>query len=328
MGIDYRQGQGTHMQKQQIEQKKMELISRYGEWTVTAVHLGHGVWTQSKHDTPPKRTRRFVQIVEDLVGKEIANCRILDLACLEGEYSIEFGMRGARVLGIEGRETNIEKAKFSSEVLDLKNVEFKKDDVRNISVEKYGKFDVIICSGILYHLPADDVCPFIYKIHDMAERLVILDTHISLSPTMTISYRGEQYQGHTYTEHSPDDSPETKLERKWASLDNDESFWFTRASLFNLLSNVGFTSFYECFSPQHQLPKDRCVFVAIKGRPIDLMIFPGPDHSQDNWEEETFLVNDTDSDEIRKRLERLNRLENHPLIRLGLKLCRSKKVKP
>ena len=99
------------MRKQEIQQKKMELIDKYGEWTLTGIHLGHGVWTRSKPDKPSKRTRRFVQIVEDLVGKEITNCRILDLACLEGEYSIEFGMRGASVLGIEGREANIEKQK-------------------------------------------------------------------------------------------------------------------------------------------------------------------------------------------------------------------------
>jgi 2-polyprenyl-3-methyl-5-hydroxy-6-metoxy-1,4-benzoquinol methylase len=282
------------MEKQLIEKRKEELINRYGEWTATNIYLGHDIWTREKPDTPNRRTRKFAQIAKDLFGEDLANCRILDLACLEGEYAIEFALNGAQVVGIEGREANIEKARFTSEVLGLKNVEFIKDDVRNISTEKYGKFDIIICSGILYHLSADDVCPFVYNISDMANQLVIFDTHISLNPTHTITYQEKQYKGHNYIEHPPDRSPEDKLKKKWASLDNEESFWFTKASLFNLFSNAGFTSVYECFIPQHALPRDRGGYVAIKGIQNKLKAFPGPEGLQDNWKDDAFLIEKAD----------------------------------
>jgi len=282
------------MERQLIEKRKEELINRYGEWTATNLYLGHGIWTRQKSDNPNRRTRRFAQIAKDLFGKDIDNCRILDLGCLEGEYAIEFGLNGAKVVGIEGREANIEKAKFASEVLGLKNIEFKKDDVRNISTEKYGKFDIIICSGILYHLPANDVCPFVYNISNMAKRLVIFDTHISLHPTQTIMYQEKQYHGHNYIEHPPGSSQEAKLRKNKSALDNEESFWFTKASLFNLLSNAGFTSVYECFIPQHVLPQDRGAYVAIKGTTNKIKTFPGPDCLQDNWKEDAFLAKKAD----------------------------------
>jgi hypothetical protein len=50
----------------------------------------------------------------------------------------------------------------------LPNVEFVTDDVRNFSRERYGAFDVVICSGILYHLPGKDGCRFRFVADSMA----------------------------------------------------------------------------------------------------------------------------------------------------------------
>jgi hypothetical protein len=50
----------------------------------------------------------------------------------------------------------------------LPNVEFVTDDVRNFSRKRYGAFDVVICSGILYHLPGKDGCRFRFVADSMA----------------------------------------------------------------------------------------------------------------------------------------------------------------
>jgi 2-polyprenyl-3-methyl-5-hydroxy-6-metoxy-1,4-benzoquinol methylase len=103
----------------------------------------------------------------------------------EGIFSIELALQGAAVTGIEIRNVNLQKAIFVKEAYDLTNVIFIKDDVRNISRTKYGGFDIILCSGILYHLPVPDVFDFVDKMYQMADRAVIIDTHISLNPSVS-----------------------------------------------------------------------------------------------------------------------------------------------
>ena len=48
-------------------------------------------------------------MIQDITQCDFKNLRILDLACLEGHYAIEFALQGATVVGIEGRESNIQK---------------------------------------------------------------------------------------------------------------------------------------------------------------------------------------------------------------------------
>ena len=55
-----------------------------------------------------RRLARIVQMVSDSAREPLSELRILDLASLEGRFSAEFALRGAEVLGIEGRRTNID----------------------------------------------------------------------------------------------------------------------------------------------------------------------------------------------------------------------------
>ena len=65
---------------------------------------------------------------------------------------------------MEGREANVAKAQFVKEALGLNRLKFVHDDVRNLGREKYGIFDIVICSGILYHLDSPDVFHFVKRI--------------------------------------------------------------------------------------------------------------------------------------------------------------------
>ena len=90
--------------------------------------------------------------MSDLAKRPISELRILHLACLEGQYAVEFARQGAQVVAIEGREANIEKARFSKRALGLDNLELIHGDVRDLSRERHGSFDIVLCLGILYHL--------------------------------------------------------------------------------------------------------------------------------------------------------------------------------
>src|SRR6185503_4881590 len=68
---------------------------------------------------------------------------------------------------------------------------------------------------------------------------------------------------------------EDRARQLWASLDNPESFWLTRSSLYNALSHVGFTSVHECHVPAETVkPTGRVTLVALKGQPQELMSSP------------------------------------------------------
>ncbi len=60
------------------------------------------------------KLRRVVQIVSEFFAKPFHEIRVLDLACMEGLYAVEFARHGADVVAIEGREENIVKAEMRS----------------------------------------------------------------------------------------------------------------------------------------------------------------------------------------------------------------------
>src|SRR5438105_9933851 len=88
----------------ELEKARRALVDRYGTWTAANIDLGGGVFTiDSAKPTFHGRMARFGQTISDLTAKPISNLRILDLACGEGEYAVEYARRGAEVFGMECR---------------------------------------------------------------------------------------------------------------------------------------------------------------------------------------------------------------------------------
>ncbi|HEY0412880.1 MAG TPA: class I SAM-dependent methyltransferase [Allosphingosinicella sp.] len=277
--------------KAALENGLAEIARKYGDWSYD-VPLPHGLWTMGNLGIPHTRLKRVVQIVADLVGKPLSSCRILDLGCLNGQFTVEFALQGASAVGIEFREANIEKARFLKWALGLDNVEFVQGDARDISTARHGRFDAIICSGLLYHLTAADAIDLIRTMYDMAERAVVIDTHIALSPDETVALGGRTFAGRTFVEHSENATQEEKTKSNWASADNVTSFWFTRESLVNAISEAGFSSVYECFTPAHLNygspgleHRDRCTFACVKGREVELATSPKANGIRESWPE-------------------------------------------
>ena len=277
--------------KEQIQRELDELKLKYGEWNFD-IPLPFDIWTKGNQGVPQTRLRKIVQIVNDLSQKPISESRVLDLGCSDGMFSIEFALQGADTIGVEAREANIKKATFSKKVLNLKNLEFRQDDIRKISLASYGKFDAIICSGVFYHLPAIDAINLIKTIYEMVNRLLVLDVRVALEPIENIVYDKEEYWGTIFQEHPENATAEEKEKRLFYSIDNMTSFWFTRPSLINLLSKVGFSSVYECFTPAHMNfgkpgihHRDHLTIVAIKGETINLKTSPDVNGLRENFPE-------------------------------------------
>lgn len=272
------------MNASEIARRRAEVCSKYGEWTAHNINLGQGQYTFAPQDPRFARSLthvghhldRILQAVADVIDRPLNELRVLDLACLEGLYGIEFARRGADVVGIEGREANVERARFAKEVLGLDNFTLIHDDVRSLSPEKHGHFDVVLCLGILYHLDVPDVFSFVEKMAAVCRRLTIVDTHVAVQAVETVEYDGQTYRGWVYREHGADTTLEQRLTNTWASLDNERSFWLTRPSLLNVLARAGFTSVHTCQNPVAPGQwVDRDTLVAIKGHRQELLSTPG-----------------------------------------------------
>ncbi|HEV2361866.1 MAG TPA: class I SAM-dependent methyltransferase [Acidimicrobiales bacterium] len=256
------------------------VIAAWGPWSAHNIEIAPGLFTRPQlAGAPNPRLRQILQLVTDALGTtELSGIRVLDLGSLEGGFAIELALHGAEVVGIEGREGNTRRAQFAATSLGLDGLcQFEQDDVRSLSVERHGKFDIVLSLGILYHLDAESVFRQLESMYACTKRALILDTHVSLRDNFGHEYGGHVYRGHLFTEHGSTDSSELIASREWASLDNRQSFWPTRASLYDALTAIGFTSVLECHMPQSAITKaDRVQLVAFKGERLDIRTVPSP----------------------------------------------------
>lgn len=272
----------------ELQQGYQSILSQHGRWTAHNIHLGQGLFTIGEGITHDEyKVRRIAQIVQDHCGEDLSGLRVLDLACLEGMYGIEFAMRGADVLAIEGRRQHIEKAEFAARALKLTNFRVIQGDVRKLNPAEHGVFDVILCLGILYHIDQASLFPMIEAMHACCRNILIIDTHVAMQPRKKVSYSGKDYAGIDYYEYAPNLTEGQKQKALWASLDNPDSFWPTARSLYNALANVGFTSAYECQNPPElQKNRDRITILAKTGKPAQLRSNPQiNDQPVENWPE-------------------------------------------
>lgn len=259
------------MPMETLNSKTRSFIDQHGEWTAMSIGLADGTYT--RQPAIDFRLRRLVQIAQDAVGKPLKDCRVLDLACLEGHYALEFAAQGAEAIGIDARDEHLLKCNYVRDTLGLLRCSFVKDDVRNLRRERYGEFDIVICAGILYHLNAEDAVRFLHNIAGVTKPggVALIETFVSLSGRTTTRIGDDHFHGHHYFEHYDADNEATRTARLWASIDNATSFWFTEPGLINILMGAGFTSTATVHSPTMPgTPHDRRTYLAYRGSKVTL----------------------------------------------------------
>jgi SAM-dependent methyltransferase len=184
------------------------------------------------------KTLRFALPIHDAARPPT----VVDLGCNEGGYALEFALSGYDVLGIEGRETNVEKCRFVEEAFQLPNLRFACDDVRNLA--EYGVFDSVYCAGLLYHL--DEPSAFLVELANATKRVLILETHYATHEDewdqfvlsgLTVH---EGRLGRWYKEWDRDATPKEVEEFAWSSVGNPSSFWLEKRHLLQAMIEAGF----------------------------------------------------------------------------------------
>lgn len=194
--------------------------------------------------------RQLIEAIPYITRRgDVRQLTVLDLACAEGAHAIELAAAGARrVLGIEGRQLYVDRARFIAECFGLTNVGFMTGDVRRVAADATGTFDLVLFYGILHHLAAEDFGPMLARLRSLCADTTIVYTHTSdvantskfaerLSDMLTTP---DGYQGRQYREHPDNASEEQKRQRVRSSLDNTFSFWPTEAALLEGLRRAGF----------------------------------------------------------------------------------------
>jgi 2-polyprenyl-3-methyl-5-hydroxy-6-metoxy-1,4-benzoquinol methylase len=257
-----------------LDAEALNLFARKGDEGGPHIHQGgqeNGV-----------KVRRIMQITRDLSRQPFPKLRILDLGCGEGVYAIEACLRGAEVIALDARTQRMDKGAACAMRHGLKNVRFIQEDVRRVKREVFGSFDVVYLLGMLYHLDAADLFPVLENIYSLCTGILIIDTLISLTEEIQISWRGHIYSGRLWREHADDDTDEIRRSRVLKSIDNTFSLRFTRESLLRAIRNIGFTSAYECNIPfEPGKAEDRITIVAVKGVPVLLSTYPWVNYKSD-----------------------------------------------
>jgi SAM-dependent methyltransferase len=235
------------------------------------------------------KVRRVMQITADLTRRPFGELRILDLGCGEGVYAIEAGLRGAAVLGIDARTQRMDEGAACAERNGLASVSFSQEDVRQVTRNSHGDFDVVYCLGLLYHLEATEALALLENVQELCRGLLVVDTLISLEPRLEVDYDERTYAGERIREHRDDDPPEVRRQRVLRSIDNAFGFRFTREALVRALGDAGFSSVLECQVPlEPGKAADRVTLAALTGERVTISTYP--------W------VNELSEAEIERRL--------------------------
>lgn len=194
--------------------------------------------------------------------RTLSGLRVLDLGCLEGGLAFEMAREGAQVLGVEGRTSNYRKCTRIADYFELPNLEFLHADVKDLTPSAQGRFERVICCGLLYHL--DMPFTFLRRLYDLMSGfgVLFLDTHIApetdtelgacvfgeqLSERTTLADAGHDYPGRWFRECAGGAGLPGDEDAPWASVSNAESFWPTLESLMYSLYRAGFSCVYELY---------------------------------------------------------------------------------
>ncbi len=138
------------------------------------IDLGDGLVTPGRDDSATKLAR--LGLPDDLSGQ-----RVLDIGAWDGFFSFEAERRGAEVVAIDGPAWE-RGARSGRACFDLAHwalgsrVEAVPLDVMQLDASTLGRFDLVLCLGVLYHLR--DPWGALARIADVAANRLVLETHV------------------------------------------------------------------------------------------------------------------------------------------------------
>jgi tRNA (mo5U34)-methyltransferase len=169
------------MNRDQIREK----IATFPRWHYEFDLKGELTPVANPSEPGRHRARRdfFFKPLLDLYDGSLAGKRVLDLGCNAGFWSLCAAQaRCDYVLGIDGRTTHVEQARFVFEAneIDPARFDFVMAEVERLDLERFGKFDIVLCLGLLHHLR--DPLGLLDQIRAINTDVLLIDTLVSRIP--------------------------------------------------------------------------------------------------------------------------------------------------
>lgn len=123
-----------------------ETISRHKHW-YHRIEVLPGLFTPGINDSAEALARL------ELAGlpRDCRGLRALDVGCRDGFFAFELERRGATVVGVDAMAPGSTGFAIASDLLGSA-VEYRVDNVYNLSAARYGRFDLVLFLGVIYHL--------------------------------------------------------------------------------------------------------------------------------------------------------------------------------
>jgi tRNA (mo5U34)-methyltransferase len=168
-------------------------LKSFGGWNYQFDLAGHKTVLDpgiiNRHE---QRKNYFFRPVVELLGGSLAGKRVLDLGCNQGFWSLAAIENGCDyLLGIDGRQTHIEQARFVFEVKGVAEdrYDFRCANIFDVLNEDLGKFDIVLCLGLMYHISKH--MTLLEHISAINTDLLVIDTDLSLLKTSALQIRKE-----------------------------------------------------------------------------------------------------------------------------------------
>lgn len=165
-----------------------------------------------------ERVRELLQELQPRLGLRTA----IDVGCGTGYFSGMLQSMGFGVTGVDGRQENVEESQRRHP-----GIVFKQMNAEDASLAQMGKFDLVFCFGLLYHL--ENPMLAIRNLRAMTEHLLLVESVI--------------FQGSEPVMALIDESPEGDQGL------NHFAFYPTESCLIKMIYRAGFSSVYELSAP-------------------------------------------------------------------------------
>jgi len=176
---------------------------------------------------------------------------ILEPGSCEGGQSFVLARRPSlHIVALEGRRANIARARYAQRLLGVANVRFIHVDLEATRLRAFGRFDAVLCSGLLYHLPRP--WELLDQLREVSDNVYIW-THYAAEDRVETVIEG--MPGHWYSELGIAD-PLSGL--------SPRSFWVTRDALVERLHRGGFDRVEIIQDDRSGHPNGPCVSVAAR----------------------------------------------------------------
>jgi tRNA (mo5U34)-methyltransferase len=111
------------------------------------IDLGFGI------NTCPRKQRRFARRLKLLkIPADLKGLRVLDMGTWDGFFAFEMERRGAEVFVIDMWDESAFKQFDFVRKIKQSRIQSEKMDALDVTPERLGQFDLILCAGLLYHL--------------------------------------------------------------------------------------------------------------------------------------------------------------------------------